>query len=627
MHTYLIKLHPPIQRALTTVLLRRQLLSPQPITDYVYIATTSYRIRDRGMAHLPRFHRRKKDGAAPTVMTNDLPGKTTPPPGDLPPGSPKRSFQKLSPFRVFQRSSAKRARDSPPASLPHSPAEAPLPAGDYADGRPVSPMSLKTNPASDAGAEADQLAKNAGMSLDLSRRRWALSDTIPMCYHSANTMLPRNRKQILRTRLAYLNIQPWQNNRVKLQVPEGHLDYINASPIVLNPSPYLTSGSCTSADREPGRYIAMQGPKQTSTDHTWRMVVEQLESPGVIVMLTETHDGMLEKCFPYFPRSRDDPPIEVNEHDEFGDGFRATVRCEGMEETPAGDAIELRKLVIRVYSQPQQQDAVASTGTEVPTEDADADTKMGSPSDAAAPSPPPEDEKDNEPGTEDRSPLPPQDPTTPPYYEKIVYHFLYKKWPDFGVPSLADLDSFFTLMRLSRELNHSPASPRIVHCSAGVGRSGTFVALEHLMRELDAGVLEHYDERAAEAAAVPLAPSFEGGGGGGGGDSPGSGSGSGSRSGSGPGSASGSGSASGDRSSQSRSRSRSGSSSNSPVLRLQGEGEDLIFESESTSCANSALWLEKYAPEMEEGEGAEEGGRREDGEPAAKRLEVDPFVD
>jgi protein-tyrosine phosphatase len=31
----------------------------------------------------------------------------------------------------------------------------------------------------------------------------------------------------------YANVNPYQGNRVKLRVPEGHSDYINASPIVL----------------------------------------------------------------------------------------------------------------------------------------------------------------------------------------------------------------------------------------------------------------------------------------------------------------------------------------------------------------------------------------------------------
>src|SRR5205814_280910 len=58
----------------------------------------------------------------------------------------------------------------------------------------------------------------------------------------------------------------------------------------------------------------------------------------------------MEKCSPYFPRRKEDPPLEVNQKDEFGDGFRASVRCEGIEDTPAGDAIELRKLVVRIHS-------------------------------------------------------------------------------------------------------------------------------------------------------------------------------------------------------------------------------------------------------------------------------------
>jgi protein-tyrosine phosphatase len=76
--------------------------------------------------------------------------------------------------------------------------------------------------------------------------------------------------------------------------------------------------------------------------------------------------------------------------------------------------------------------------------------------------------------------------------DRVVWHFLYKKWPDFGVPANEDLDSFFTLMKLSRDYS-SVDEPRIIHCSAGVGRTGTFITLEHLIRELDAGYLEDYD--------------------------------------------------------------------------------------------------------------------------------------
>ncbi len=140
----------------------------------------------------------------------------------------------------------------------------------------------------------------------------------------------------------YKNIQPWENNRVRLKVPTGHLDYINASPIT------LTTTAPSHVARPIDRYIAMQGPIEASRDHVWRMVVEQLRSPAVIVMLTETHEANMEKCHPYFPRTVEEGPMEINEGDEFEDGFRASVRCEAIEQTPAGDAIELRKLVIRV---------------------------------------------------------------------------------------------------------------------------------------------------------------------------------------------------------------------------------------------------------------------------------------
>lgn len=31
----------------------------------------------------------------------------------------------------------------------------------------------------------------------------------------------------------YANVDPYLNNRIRLKVPEGYSDYINASPIVL----------------------------------------------------------------------------------------------------------------------------------------------------------------------------------------------------------------------------------------------------------------------------------------------------------------------------------------------------------------------------------------------------------
>ncbi|KAI1331579.1 hypothetical protein F5Y16DRAFT_360297 [Xylariaceae sp. FL0255] len=221
----------------------------------------------------------------------------------------------------------------------------------------------------------------------------------------------------------YVNIQPWANNRVKLQVPPGKVDYINASPI-------LAQSPAKPGVIPPLRYIAMQGPKVNTVEHVWRMIAEQLESPAVIVMLTETYEGHNEKCYPYFPQDSTDA-ITIGIDDEFEDGFRGRVECVGIEERCNG-AIELRKLRFHIE------------------------------------------------GRKDMT----------------VWHLLYRKWPDFGVPQKEDWDSFFELMKLSRHLNNDrDGVPRIIHCSAGVGRTGTFIALESLMRDIDRGFMDRIDPR------------------------------------------------------------------------------------------------------------------------------------
>lgn len=71
-----------------------------------------------------------------------------------------------------------------------------------------------------------------------------------------------------------------------------------------------------------------------------------------------------------------------------------------------------------------------------------------------------------------------------------VTHLLYTAWPDFGVPQ--DTSSILTfatlvdrvnnrhLVELSNDPNSSP--PVMIHCSAGVGRTGSFLALCSLLR-------------------------------------------------------------------------------------------------------------------------------------------------
>jgi protein-tyrosine phosphatase len=71
---------------------------------------------------------------------------------------------------------------------------------------------------------------------------------------------------------------------------------------------------------------------------------------------------------------------------------------------------------------------------------------------------------------------------------KIVWHFLFAGWADYSKPEGSDRQALLDLIKLSASKSN-PDNPRIVHCSAGVGRTGTFIALDHLLCELDSGHL------------------------------------------------------------------------------------------------------------------------------------------
>ncbi|KAJ2992805.1 hypothetical protein NUW58_g2045 [Xylaria curta] len=391
------------------------------------------------MDHLTsRFRRNKRESpvtstppdpfpASPVTATADT--KPAPPslsittsPITTPPGSSHASHGLLpkSPLRSFNhfRTAHKRAR-SPPSAHANIPSiMSSLSPVDAATDQPRTPSRSTKKPQmppflklSDASVESkfQELVW-----LERLRSQQGLQNPSPSFQFAR---VPFHETKILDR---YNNIQPWANNRVHLPVPEGKLDYINASPIV-SPSPLRP-------DTSPRfNYIAMQGPKSNTVEHTWRMVA-QLESPVVIVMLTDTHEGYMEKCYPYFPRDVHGERIEVGETDEFEDGFRAHVSCVSLEEKHDG-AIQVRKLNLHV----------AGRG------------------------------------------------------DIIVWHLLYRRWPDFGVPRVEDHGSFFELMKLSRTLNSSTRNPRIIHCSAGVGRTGTFIALETLMREIDEGAMDSID--------------------------------------------------------------------------------------------------------------------------------------
>ncbi|XP_078093453.1 receptor-type tyrosine-protein phosphatase H-like isoform X2 [Mustelus asterias] len=68
--------------------------------------------------------------------------------------------------------------------------------------------------------------------------------------------------------------------------------------------------------------------------------------------------------------------------------------------------------------------------------------------------------------------------------QRLVTHFHFTAWPDHGVPKTTDkLLAFHQLIR--DRLNRNQQGPPVIHCSAGVGRTGTLIALDYLLQQIE----------------------------------------------------------------------------------------------------------------------------------------------
>ena len=167
----------------------------------------------------------------------------------------------------------------------------------------------------------------------------------------------------------------------------------------------------------------MQGPKINGLSHFWHMIWQETDDVAVIVMLTQTHDGFMEKCYQYFPLSAEAGAYYFEPIDKENGGPEGSVTFLETVSDPDSKT-EIRRLSLRFGD----------------------DTKE-------------------------------------------IWHFLYAGWPDFAVPEDEDRAALLELVKHSAERNSSPSNPRIIHCSAGVGRSGTFIALEYLLALIESGAM------------------------------------------------------------------------------------------------------------------------------------------
>ncbi|VEN46401.1 unnamed protein product [Callosobruchus maculatus] len=66
--------------------------------------------------------------------------------------------------------------------------------------------------------------------------------------------------------------------------------------------------------------------------------------------------------------------------------------------------------------------------------------------------------------------------------QRVVRHFHFTTWPDFGVPNPPH--TLVRFVRAFRERVPPDQRPIVVHCSAGVGRSGTFICLDRILQQI-----------------------------------------------------------------------------------------------------------------------------------------------
>ncbi|WWC69963.1 uncharacterized protein I206_103907 [Kwoniella pini CBS 10737] len=230
------------------------------------------------------------------------------------------------------------------------------------------------------------------------------------------------------TKNRYKNIWPYDFSRVRLErPPDCDSDYINASYV----QPRGTSR----------RYIATQGPLDATYHDFWTLVWEQ--GVTVIVMITKQFEGGLIKCGNYWESST------------YGN------------------------LKLQMISQSGGEDHAY----QAPTTGFDFGSAAVTPQSSSFPT----GKEKNIKRVFRLSNL--EQPTEPP---RTIIQVQCIGWPDFDVPETPD-----TLLNLIKDVDlaveesdstgradRSDRPPVLVHCSAGVGRTGSFIVIDAILDAL-----------------------------------------------------------------------------------------------------------------------------------------------
>jgi len=240
----------------------------------------------------------------------------------------------------------------------------------------------------------------------------------------------------------YANVVPYDDTAIILS--DGC--YINASRI----SGYDKDGAFIST-----AYIATQGPLDNTIDDFYRMILEYKVS--IIVMLTNVVESDQIKCARYWPTAE-----------------------KVFEETASGDRIELP-----LGDKEDIYGMLSFSGSSVPTGDLQLKSVVVRIEDELVMGP-----------IIKRSLVVFKSNDVAFAHPHRVVQFQYRGWPDHGVPS--DGKAIRKIVRLvEEERDADPSSlrkPVLVHCSAGLGRTGAFIAVHQnimqMHRAFDSGMVK-----------------------------------------------------------------------------------------------------------------------------------------
>ena len=185
------------------------------------------------------------------------------------------------------------------------------------------------------------------------------------------------------------------------------------------------------------KYIAAMGPKQHTYKTFWKMICQQ--NIKIIVMLTGLVELGKNKCYPYWPIPQNDKTILYNMAGDIPIPIEAI-----MEKKIIDGVCEITWI------------SCERIGSFIKTKLEIYDMQKNS--------------------------------------NKFIAHYWYTEWPDHGVPMIGeneyDTNSIYVMLMdiINQQKKESAQTPLVVHCSAGVGRTGTIIGCHHAMtRVLVAG--------------------------------------------------------------------------------------------------------------------------------------------